>query len=164
MVFRCCRKCGNFLVILEHFLLSWRAALTKQEGINESALISLRKVTEKSWNFTSGPQWEPCSHRLLLFLIVCLCTVCFSPSPQTLYPNLIPPDATYLMAITDHNISPLLSLPRPSMRALLTRMGLHGNCDQAHGCLDTGIVRWGEVLMPGRICLLTATETQLTLQ
>lgn len=78
LVFSGCRKCGKLLEILEHFLLSWRATLTNQEGINESALIQLRKVIEKSWNFTSGPQWEPCSPCLLLFLIVFLVLYCIS--------------------------------------------------------------------------------------
>lgn len=121
------------------------------------------EVIEKSWNFTSGPQWEP-SHCLSHHFFHDLSSVCFSPSSRTPYPNLLTSDATYLIAVTDHNISPSISLPRPSARALLTRVGLHGNCVQAHGCLDAGFVCWGESLMSEGISLLTSTEMQLTPQ
>lgn len=142
-----CRKCGNLLAILEHFLLSWRAALMNQEGINESTLIELRK----SWNFTSGPQWETCS-------------VCFSSFPSlcvthsdffflyTLHffnlfflKHLLKPHrlwcCAHLISVKCHNISPSLSFPRPLMalaQPLLTRICLHGNGNQAHSCLDAG--------------------------
>lgn len=132
-------------------------------------VLRLRKVIEKSWNFASGP------YTLLLFLIVSLVIlhffhylpssclsfrvyVCFSPCSQTLNPHLITPDATYHIATT---ISPCCP---HSLDLRFGRICLHGNCNQAHSCLDAGFVHWGEVLMPGRICLLTPTEMQLTPQ
>lgn len=61
--------------------------------------------------------------------------------------------------ITSH-----FSPSQPQMQALLTRVYLHGNCSRACSCLDAGYVHWGEVLMPGRFCLLVPTEMQLTPQ
>lgn len=111
-----CRKCGNLLVILEHFLLSWRAALMNQEGINESALIELRKVAEKSWNFTSGPQWETCSVCLSSFLSLCvthsyffLCTLRFfflTFFSSNICSNLIACDAAHISSLSNVTISP----------------------------------------------------------
>lgn len=138
-------ECANLLVIFEHFLLSWRATLTKQEGINESAEKSHRILQQgRGVNLLSLLLsvffffffMISINHSVIFFPAVCL--ICTLPT-QT--PNLITPNATNLIAVTHHNICPSLSLPQPSVQPLLTRVGLHGN--SAHSCQKQGVCALG---------------------